>query len=221
MMQVRRDDVPLLTHMIDRQTIYRYLKMDVDPKWDAVLDKILDDLLRIVQLRALVVSSEIAFLNVGLRLKALEYNILSLDLKEHLEGEDNVFIVFCSLGEKVSQKIRQEMMLNPSHGVIYDACASELAEAYAAYLNGLLAENSIRFSPGYGDFSLTNQHEIAEILGTEKHVGIHVKTTGFMHPEKSVCFVLGTNGRLKGNANQCSDCKTCEKINCLYRRKDE
>lgn len=221
MMQVRRDAAAVLEGTIDKKNIHRYLKMKAGTKWDSVVDGVLGDLLDLVELRALILNAYIAISPMGLRFEDLDCDIQSLDLKAHLEGEDSAFIVFCSLGEKVSLKIRQEMMLNPSHGVVYDACASEMAEAYAAYLNAVLAENSIRFSPGYGDLTLEAQFELAGLLRTEKHVGIHVKPTGFMHPEKSVCFILGKEGRAVRQANGCSNCKVCENLTCLYRRTNE
>ena len=83
--------------------------------------------------------------------------------------------------------------------VIADAVGSEYAEAAIELLHGIITQNCLRkgqsvnrmrFSPGYGDLSLSYQHNIAEILHIDK-IGITVSDSNIMFPEKSVTAFVG------------------------------
>ncbi|MBR3732555.1 MAG: hypothetical protein IKN25_07875 [Spirochaetales bacterium] len=83
--------------------------------------------------------------------------------------------------------------------VIADAVGSEYAEAAVELLHGIITQNCLRkgqsvnrmrFSPGYGDLSLSYQHDIAGILRMDK-IGVTVSESNIMFPEKSVTAFVG------------------------------
>ena len=73
-----------------------------------------------------------------------------------------------------------------------------------------------RFSPGYGDFSITYQKELLQVLDAAKKIGLTMTESYMLTPVKSVTAVIGIS---KTN-EQChrSGCESCDKTDCLYRR---
>ena len=73
-----------------------------------------------------------------------------------------------------------------------------------------------RFSPGYGDFSISHQKDFISLLDTPKKIGLSMTETYMLTPTKSVTAVIGisdiaTNGSL-------NTCGNCNKIDCKYKR---
>ena len=75
-----------------------------------------------------------------------------------------------------------------------------------------------RYSPGYGDLSLTYQAEFLRVLEATKKIGIVLSEGGVMIPEKSVTAVMG----LSREQTKChiEGCESCRNKNCAYRRQD-
>ena len=99
------------------------------------------------------------------------------------------------LGKLVSVCFRKR---ERAKGVIIDAIGSEVADEIADELNERLnvrAKKSgwvltRRFSPGYGDFSLSNQKVLFKVLNLNKY-GVKLSKSYIMKPEKSVTAILG------------------------------
>lgn len=67
---------------------------------------------------------------------------------------DEVIVCGCTIGQDVYRTIREWMATDPALGVVVDATASVLVDAYAAYLQHTFGATTMRFSPGYGDVPL-------------------------------------------------------------------
>lgn len=86
--------------------------------------------------------------------------------------------------------------------VIYDATASEMADAALDWIMGYTDSQirregkkilSRRFSAGYGDFHLSNQKAIHQKLQMEK-IGVAINENFILLPEKSVTAISGIGG---------------------------
>ena len=86
-----------------------------------------------------------------------------------------------------------------SEGAIFDAVGSESVEAAADALEDYLRRQYARtgqvlvkrrFSPGYGDWALTAQKDIFNILPMDK-IGVKLSPELIMAPEKSITAVIG------------------------------
>lgn len=86
-----------------------------------------------------------------------------------------------------------------SDGAIFDAVGSESVEASADALEDYLRRQYARtgqvlvkrrFSPGYGDWALTAQKDIFNILPMDK-IGVKLSPELIMAPEKSITAVIG------------------------------
>ena len=73
-----------------------------------------------------------------------------------------------------------------------------------------------RFSPGYGDFSIEHQRDIARELDTPRRIGLTVTDSCMLAPMKSVTAVIGIAETEGSTARGCED---CDKQNCGFRRR--
>ena len=77
--------------------------------------------------------------------------------------------------------LRRERALSATDGLLVDACASSLVEQAANVLNAHIVEEATarnlaatsRFSPGYGDLSLSCQPAFLVASGADRALGIH------------------------------------------------
>ncbi len=85
-----------------------------------------------------------------------------------------------------------------ARATVLDAVGSEAAEALAEKVDDLIRKKAgsegysavIRFSPGYGDWTIFDQTRILKLLKANK-VGVKVIKSCIMIPEKSVTACIG------------------------------
>lgn len=73
-----------------------------------------------------------------------------------------------------------------------------------------------RFSPGYGDFPLSYQKNMAAVLSCSKKIGLTLTDSLIMAPSKSVTAVIGVSASSIGCHTH--GCDVCSKLDCIYRR---
>ena len=142
--------------------------------------------------------NEIAIINENLVWK-------SSKLAGFLKDSKEIFLVSATAGSKIVEK-RDEYLKsgNNFNAVILDAFSSEMAESAVnfihAYLEKILKKEGtkvtrLRYSPGYGDFSLEYQKDFYSLLDLEKS-GISLTESFILIPEKSITAVIGINGNI-------------------------
>ncbi len=202
-----------------KDDVKRYLRHtsgELSQEWEAEIDAGLEHAMRLSRPNEVCksfrisVSEGITFLDYG-------FKVPSKALEALLGDANEVWVVACTIGHDITNQIKREMICNPSRGIILDACASVVIEAYAESINNRLAKGVRRFSPGYGDFDLSFQKVFAKLLDMEKNIGVYLSPAGLMVPEKSILFLLGS-GNMK-NEEKCVSCETCLLSNCEYRRR--
>ena len=75
---------------------------------------------------------------------------------------------------------------------------------------------SRRYSPGYCDWPIEEQHILAKILDFSK-IGVTLNESCMMRPKKSISAVVAVAERGVFNESG-STCEICEKKDCGYRR---
>lgn len=126
----------------------------------------------------------------------------SADLCRRLAGASSVSLFVATLGPGPEDTSRS-LSLEGRHlaGFLLDAAASSTVERLCRRVHGILSstmdgyESTVRFAPGYGDFPLSGQREILELLGAG---GIGVTLTPESHtlqPLKSATGVMGWSRR--------------------------
>ena len=109
-------------------------------------------------------------------------------------------------------------------GFVVDAIASELVEQASMWLEKKIAESvkpkewslTNRYSPGYCDWSVSDQHSLFSLL-PPGFCGITLTQSALMVPVKSLSGVIGVGKGVKRGAYQCS---ICDLKDCYRRRED-
>ena len=152
------------------------------------------------------------------------YKTKSLNLSKNLAGCEKALFMAATLGAGADRLLTKYGKLHVAKAAVMQAAAAAMTEAYCNELNGRWREEykkdgwilRPRFSPGYGDFSLSFQKEILGALEAEKRIGITLTDGFLMMPSKSVTAVIG----ISKEESPCgpSGSETCEKKDCTFRR---
>lgn len=134
----------------------------------------------------------------------------------------------CTIGDELEQEIKQMFKAGEgTRAVLLDAVGSVCAEAITNWVNDELIKWALannlkitrRFSPGYGDWNVTEQSLIFACLG-KFTAGVKLSPSGIMTPLKSVTFAckLGT-GEME-EINKGDKCESCNRRNsCAFSEK--
>ncbi|MCL2213188.1 MAG: Vitamin B12 dependent methionine synthase activation subunit [Oscillospiraceae bacterium] len=127
------------------------------------------------------------------------FTIHSTHLARHLNGCAKLALFAVTLGAKVDTLIRRYSVNEMDKAVIADAVCTAMTEAFC---NKVVAEIQAqdelfnlqainRFSPGFGDFSITHQRDVLALLDCEKRIGLTLTDSDMLCPNKSVTAIIG------------------------------
>lgn len=147
----------------------------------------------------------------------------SADLDRHLAGCGSMFLFAATLGAQADTLLRRWSASDLSLAVVGQACAAALLECYSddctAGLAATLPEGQYlrpRYSPGYGDFSLSFQRSLLDLLDTGRRIGLSLTEGGMLVPVKSITAVIGiTSDKGTCHIHKCAD---CIKTDCPFRK---
>jgi len=134
-----------------------------------------------------------------------------------------IFVVNIGRGleERVTQLMKEGQVLRAT---VLDAIGSEAAEKTAYYLqdkvrevatsNGL--EITLRYSPGYCDWDITQQRVIFQAMNSAP-IAVALTEECLMVPRKSVSGIIGLS-RFEKYQLRYSPCRFCPKTDCPSRR---
>jgi 5-methyltetrahydrofolate--homocysteine methyltransferase len=89
----------------------------------------------------------------------------------------------------ISDQLYTDALANAAIEQVCDMLQQKIASDYSEY------EQTMRFSPGYGDYPLALQPEILKFLDAKKRIGVTVTDSLLMTPTKSVSDVIGLKKR--------------------------
>jgi len=125
--------------------------------------------------------------------------IKSSALAEHMKDAVIIGLIAVTLGTQADMLIQRYSVTNIKKSAIInsvasvtanDACKKAEAELRAhPDLIGFPAYK--RFSPGFGDFDLSNQEVIIQMLDANKRIGLSLTADNMLVPTKSVTAVVG------------------------------
>lgn len=119
------------------------------------------------------------------------------DIYEHLSVCDKVIFMACTIGFKVDNFIKLLQITDIKKAVIADALAGALIEQVCDKVEEIIRNENkdknmtFRYSPGYGDFDISAQKSISDLLCTQENIGLYVNSSYMMTPLKSVIAVIG------------------------------
>lgn len=148
----------------------------------------------------------------------------SKSLERNLKDCEQILLFAATLGSQVDVLLHRYNMIQMSKAVVMQAASVAMLETFCDEENQKLKEAyqekgwylRPRFSPGYGDFPLECQRQIAPALELSKRIGVTLTDSLLMAPSKSVTAVIGLS-RLPRNCTV-QGCEVCAKRDCAYRR---
>ena len=190
---------------IDKKETYRYLGYHFggEVPLDAELEKMVDELTKKVAEAATPrCAYEVYDLEVTDRTCVLSQNgtlltINSARLSAHIKGCRQAILFAATIGPGVDMLIRRYNGRSTIKPAILQAAGASAIEAFADEITERIKDSFInntfkmRFSPGYGDFSLEHQNDFFRLLGLEKNLGMSLNSALLMSPSKSITAVIG------------------------------
>jgi hypothetical protein len=125
--------------------------------------------------------------------------VKSASLAKHLKGAAKAALFACTIGAEIGERINAYISKGEiASATVLDAVGSEAAEALADNIDRVVTNNAraegfstvMRFSPGYGDWSLFDQGKVLRALKSGK-IGVKATKSYIMVPEKSVTACIG------------------------------
>ena len=144
-------------------------------------------------------------------------------VRDLLSGCSGVILMAVTLGAEVDLLLRREARRNMADAAILDALANAAVENVCDNLCLDLARAvaprmlTPRFSPGYGDFPLSQQPAFCAVLDVSRRIGVSLTPGGLMVPQKSVTALLGVADHPPvPRASGCAACRLSDR--CLSRK---
>lgn len=165
----------------------------------------------------------------------LPFETDSRDLEKCLTGCDQVLLFAATLGLEVDRMIQRCRGGDMTRALLAQALGAERIEAlcdtFCSELSELLQkesrESTPRFSPGYGDLSLTAQRDLFQLLDCTRKIGISLQDSCIMMPSKSVTAIVGIRPAAYRKSKVCQEahhdqikCKSCSKKDCQFRMRE-
>lgn len=167
------------------------LKMPRDAEL-SILEKCISEVRRASSPKASCAEIEIDICGDEVNLGGL--TVQSRNLAKNLEGCGRGCIMAVTLGAGVDMLLRRKSVTSAAEHFVCDAVASAFAETAADMAEEFFLGNCAhrpRFSPGYGDLTLSIQRDVLGICDAEKLLGIRLSDTNLMIPTKSITAIIG------------------------------
>ena len=155
------------------------------------------------------------------------FKLLGNSITRHLKFCEKVICIAVTVGEEIENEVSRKF--SQGHyveSVLLDAAATAAVEQAADSLERAISPQiskdgykmKTRFSPGYGDWVLTNQEKFFEITGAAE-IGMSLSSALMLMPRKSITAIIGLEKNKSDNKiSPAKKCDTCDKINCPARR---
>ena len=190
---------------IDRKETFRYLgyhfggSVPDDPELDKMVTELEKKLKEAVtprcayEIYALEVKDDSCVLSSDKQVLMIN----SARLSAHIRGCKNAILFAATLGPGADMLIRRYNGRSTIKPAILQAVGAAAIEAFADEVTDIIRSNldtsdlKMRFSPGYGDFSLEYQNDFFSLLSLEKNLGMSLNSALLMSPSKSITAVIG------------------------------
>ena len=155
------------------------------------------------------------------------FKIEGKSIVKHLEGCEKVICMATTVGFEIEREITKKFERGEYlSSVLLDAAATsaveQAADAMEKHFAATFAKQGFklrwRFSPGYGDWNLTEQEKLFKICGAEQ-IGMSLSSAMMLEPRKSVTAIIGLEKiSAQKNPPHKKDCAACEKLDCPMRK---
>ena len=187
----------LLSVEPSKKEILRYMQSGGDPSdAERLIDQCIDECFKIIKARA-------CFVELGVERVMDEFESLiiggvkinSRDLMKNLSGCDKAIVFAVTVGIDIDRLTARYSAVSPVKALCVSAIGNERVEAlcdiFCDDLKKKYKKIHKRFSPGYGDLSLSHQKDIFRLLDCPKNIGAFLSDSMLITPAKSVTAIVG------------------------------
>jgi hypothetical protein len=148
-------------------------------------------------------------------------------IRKHLENAKIAIIMAVTIGSDIEKEINTLFSKKEySRGLMLDAAAITATETIADQLNHYIDkmaakqgyETTWRYSPGYGDWPLTQQLNLIKAIHADQ-IDIHITSGCMLVPQKSITAIIGMARSAAKNSIP-SGCCNCSMHNICSSRKE-
>ena len=212
---------------IDREEVLRYMGyrgQNIDHTTEKLLNDCIDEVARVSKESFLYEIFDIERTVKGLCLKGTTLTLGGEDIGKHLANSEKCALMAVTLGLEVDKRISFYSKTDIAKALVFDACATAAVESLCDAVQEKIEtaaksmgfETTTRFSPGYGDFSIGIQKELAKVLKTYEGIGLSVNESSIMIPRKSVTAFIGLRREKSDKSGH--SCESCDSGNCSFRK---
>jgi len=211
---------------LDRAQALRYLGYGAaapDARTDALLDECERELKTLSTARTVHrVYSDVYITEESSTIGGVIFR--SRDLAGTLAGCSRAVILCATLGSQADRMRLRCGQTDLSKAAVMDAaqsaCIEQICDRFCERFRGSDEADGLsltaRYSPGYGDFLITDQPKLLALADATRRIGLTCSDSYMLLPQKSVTAVIG----LTAGEPRCGDrCSACENYaTCRYRR---
>lgn len=153
--------------------------------------------------------------------------IVGKSIIKHLDGCEKVICMAVTVGAEIEREVTKKfergeylasVLLDAAATAAVEQAANAMEKNFAAKFSKDGYRMRWRFSPGYGDWNLTEQEKLFKICGAEK-IGMCLTSAMMLEPRKSVTAIIGLEKiSAQKKSSHKKDCATCDKLDCLMRK---
>lgn len=180
-----------------KSEILRYMQADADSDKSVELaDQCIEECTRVIKARVCFAEMKIEY--VAEKKNALyigDVRIESADLSRNLSGCDKAIVFAATVGLELDRLAARYSIVSPTKALCVSAIGTErvetLCDIFCDSIKRKYKKVRPRFSPGYGDLSLSLQRDIFSLLDCSKNIGVFLSDSMLMTPAKSVTAIVG------------------------------
>ena len=156
------------------------------------------------------------------------FTIVGNSIIKHLAGCEKVICMAVTVGEEIEREVTKKfergdylasVLLDAAATAAVEQAADEMEKHFALTFARDGFKLRWRFSPGYGDWALTEQPKLFAAASAEQ-IGLSLSSAFMLEPRKSVTAIIGLERvTTKKSSYTKNSCATCDKIDCLARNK--
>lgn len=155
------------------------------------------------------------------------FAIAGKSIIKHLDGCAKVICMAVTVGAAIEREVTKKFERGEYlASVLLDAAATSAVEQAADAMGKNFAAQFAkggfklrwRFSPGYGDWNLTEQAKLFTASHAEQ-IGLRLTEAMMLEPRKSVTAIIGLEkiSAQKNSSHAKKNCAACDKLNCPSR----
>lgn len=194
--------IELDRNMVLEQLGFSQGKSEVSEDIDVIIDEEIKSSQKIIIPRKIIKMCELSLHDDKSVILCSSLAIQSKSLNQRLRGCLFTYLFAVTIGDLLTKKMNEYTRKGEiTRATIIDAIGSVAVERYADIVDSEIQDLCIksgyvttkRFSPGYGDWSITGQKSFLELIDAKK-IQIELNDNFQMSPEKSISAIIGVKG---------------------------